>query len=182
MNVRPRREPHHGGVGSAHNFTVPMMAGTEVDTHRDSFVPVTSMREERRRILVNVSNHPSKDWGPDQMSGWERVVDVPFPNVFPSLEGDQIEDHLNDGGFWNSLPMNLEEDHQMVFFVAGEQVTTFWIVARLQARGFQVVSATTERVAVENDGVKTSTFRFVKWRTFPSLLGPSFREMEGAAE
>jgi hypothetical protein len=48
----------------------------------------------------------------------------------------------------------------------GEQTFTTAMVRLLQTYGFTCVASTTERVAKEENGVKTSEFRFVKFRKY----------------
>lgn len=124
--------------------------------------------EEKPKRLVNCSNHPSAGWSDEQKGGWDEIIDVPFPNVPPDGDGEDL--------FYESLSLaqtlvdSLNGEPGAVF-IAGEMTTVFIVVTILQQSGIRVISATTRRVAVENPetGEKISQFRFSRWRKFPSI-------------
>ncbi len=35
------------------------------------------------KVLINHSNHPHSGWGDKQKEGWDKIVDIPFPNIKP---------------------------------------------------------------------------------------------------
>jgi hypothetical protein len=44
----------------------------------------------KNRILFNISNHPSLNWSAEQREGWNEIVDIPFPNVSPTADMDEV--------------------------------------------------------------------------------------------
>ncbi|GHT14377.1 hypothetical protein FACS189426_20620 [Bacteroidia bacterium] len=119
-------------------------------------------------MLINLSNHPSAQWSAEQRAAAEKqfgeIQDLPFPAVDPTGESIYIEqlaqDYLNiiaKKHFSNPLP---------TIHIMGEMNFTYSIVRLLQNYGFTCVSSTTERIAKEENGVKTSEFRFVRFRNY----------------
>ena len=48
----------------------------------------------------------------------------------------------------------------------GELTFTFALVSKLKALGIPAIASTTERNSVEETGVKSSVFEFVKFRSY----------------
>jgi hypothetical protein len=124
-------------------------------------------------MLINLSNHPSADWLAKQKTAAEKqfgeIRDLPFPVVNP--EGDEeyikslvneyivkieeiVDQSRNDGC---SLP---------TIHIMGEMTFSFAMVTALQKKGVSCVSSTTERIVKEENGVKTSEFKFVRFRNY----------------
>ena len=122
-------------------------------------------------MLINLSNHPSPDWSKQQLAAaqaYGKVIDLPFPDVDSSGDEEYIQtlceeylqkmdDICRDG----VCPASTVTVHIM-----GEMTFTFAMVNALQKRGILCVASTTERVASEENGVKTSEFRFVQFREY----------------
>jgi CRISPR-associated DxTHG motif protein len=123
--------------------------------------------------FLNLSNHPSTAWTPNQVSaalalGHGPLSDLPFPQVPPDADTDAVK-HLAETTTAAALALT-----PAAAFVAGEHSLTFALVRRLQSAGIPCYVATTERVAAEErqpDGSikKISEFRFVAWRRYPEL-------------
>jgi hypothetical protein len=118
-------------------------------------------------IFLNISNHPSAGWSEAQKSAAfelaDTIEDIAFPNVPPSATLAEVEKMALD----LSVEVPVETTHALV---QGEFTLCFELVRRLQARGIICLAATTDRrVEVAPDGAKTSTFKFVQFRSFPEL-------------
>ena len=119
-------------------------------------------------VLVNVSNHPSDKWPDAQKNAaaqWaDQLVDRPFPHVSPLLDAAELvalAEHIAD---------ELQERYARIAAVhlMGELTLTYALVGILHKRGFTVLASTTERIVhAEEDGRKTSEFRFVRFREYP---------------
>jgi CRISPR-associated protein Csx16 len=123
-------------------------------------------------VFVNLSNHPSGEWSAAQrLAAIElapEIGDWPFPEVPPEADPADVTT-LADNVVVRLFCEIPGTTHAMV---QGEFTLAFEIVRRLQARGVTCLAATTERVVAEADeGRKTSTFRFVRFRAYPSLVG-----------
>lgn len=145
-------------------------------------------------MLINLSNHPSSSWSQEQyqegVKQFGRVIDLSFPVVSPEAETMVVEElaekYLRDilavvfsteqeletsdrasGISGVGLP-DLSEPSGV--HLMGELTFCFALAARLQAHSLRCVVSTTERKAIELDGMKLSQFNFVKFRDYPTLL------------
>jgi hypothetical protein len=131
-------------------------------------------------MLINLSNHPSANWSVEQTAaaikqfgeltiGVSQIQDLPFPAVDP--EGDEA--YIQS--LCNEYLLKIEEiagqarNDNNVVHIMGELTFTFAMVNALQEKGFTCVASTTERIAKEENGVKTSEFRFVKFRPYSNF-------------
>ena len=57
-------------------------------------------------------------------------------------------------------------DADVTVHVMGEMTFTYYLVSLLKAKGITCVASTTERIIEEKDGMKTSLFKFVKFREY----------------
>lgn len=124
--------------------------------------------------FVNISSHPSNGWTEKQREealssrDWDvdEIVDVPFPQIDPSSEAEQI--NWEASAFMEMLDEErdlLEEGN--VFHVMGELTFTFELVRQLTQAGFVCVASTTERLVEETcDGEKRVKFNFVRFRGY----------------
>jgi len=130
-------------------------------------------------VLVNCSNHPSKDWDESQRSFFDVILDVPFPHVDPYLDAfdygfRDIVHFLKNRilrAFNEATSMPCVWNPQKFLYLAGEYSVCYELILRKKEFFPDVVLAvpTTRRVVeeevLENGEVrKVSKFRFVKWR------------------
>lgn len=117
--------------------------------------------------FLNISNHPSDKWSPEQVEAARALGGVPsdvkFPNVNPRWSTEEVGDHAAE------LVNTLDLEGVAGAMIAGEPLMVACIIRELQALGVACYSATTERVVEERDGVKTSRFIFVQFREWPAL-------------
>lgn len=119
------------------------------------------------KILINHSNHPSSKWEETQLHGWDKIIDLYFPNVEPELD-------TNDKKFKKLIIDNLDKilqiqrenpEYSIFIMLQGEFSYCFLLFQRLKEYGFNIAIPTTKRLVTENpDGSKTSKFQFVRWR------------------
>jgi hypothetical protein len=122
-------------------------------------------------MLINFSNHASILWTCEQIKvatkQFGKIVDLPFPPVNPEGDEDYIQalaaEYLQKV---QGIAGQARNDGSVVVHIMGEQTFTTAMVRLLQNYGFTCVASTTERVVREKDGVKTSEFRFVKFRKY----------------
>lgn len=144
-------------------------------------------------MLINLSNHPSSAWSEEQLQEalkqFGRVSDLPFPAISPDDETTSV-DKLADGFVQQILDMRihpfqeaqsinsaskqrgagcLDQLEPFAVHLMGELTFCFALAARLQSRSIRCLVSTTQRKAVEQDGMKLSQFNFVKFRDYPSL-------------
>jgi CRISPR-associated protein Csx16 len=131
----------------------------------------------RGACFVNLSNHPIDTWEDAQRKAAlalaERIEDIAFPAVPPDADEKAIAALAEEC----AAKVPPETSHALV---QGEFTLTVELVRRLQARGITCLAATSKRnVKEDGDGRRTSSFAFVRFRTYPSLAwnnttGPEF--------
>ena len=124
--------------------------------------------------FINLSNHSTAQWDEAQMREArnlaERVEDLKFPDVPPDGDETVIND-IADNCIAN-IPR--ETTHALV---QGEFTLTFELVRRLQARSVTCLAATTTRnVEEEAHGRKVSSFKFVRFRTYPKVAPAEYHQ------
>lgn len=128
---------------------------------------VAPAREERPKLLINLSNHPTGDWTPKQKRAAEEygeLRDLPFPNVSPSLSSEELN-HLVEEYFQKLL--DLSESADITVHLMGEFTFTHRLINRLQGVDIKCLASTTERIVTEVEGQqKLVTFQFVGFRPY----------------
>ena len=123
-------------------------------------------------MLLNLSNHPSAQWSDKQMtlalSLYGSVHDLEFPLVPPDANEDQI-DALAQNYFQlilNKRKKMIEDQMDFVVHIQGEFTFCFRLVSLLKMADIKCIASTTHRDVVEENGQKTSIFRFVRFRNY----------------
>jgi CRISPR-associated Csx2 family protein len=121
-------------------------------------------------ILINLSNHPSSTWSNLQMQAaaeqFGKVVDVPFPDIDPEWEVEQIE-QLAQAYLERIEKIAVEHQAKPSVHLMGEYTFCFALVRKLQTIGINCVVSTSQRQATMNpDGTKTIMFNFVQFRPY----------------
>lgn len=113
-------------------------------------------------MFVNLSNHPSSNWTPEQISAaGGNVVDLPFPQVLPDGDEAYIEKLADE-----YLQRIMEMKDVSAVHLMGEMNFIVSLVNKLKAKGIRCVASTTVRETVEENGVKISKFKFVRYRYY----------------
>ena len=119
-------------------------------------------------MLLNLSNHPSKNWSSEQLEAvqkqYQSVTDLPFPQISPQATTEEVillaKTYLK----------KITHDFSVLTAVhlMGEMTFTVALVRMLQKNHIPVVCSTTERVVIEEkDGKKTMQFSFCRFRAYP---------------
>ena len=116
-------------------------------------------------IFINLTNHPSKNWGEKQIEEalkmGEYIIDIPFPNVPPSSNEFKVKEMGDD------LVQHILSYFDFKYIlVQGEMSLATYIAFRLYQAGKIPVVATTERKVVEDGEKKISIFEFVRFRPY----------------
>lgn len=127
----------------------------------------TLKRPNRKRIFLNISNHPIAGWNEEQIDaarGLGKVKDYPFPAVSATASADEIDNLAFEAArdILSEYP-----DADITAHVMGEMTFTFALVTKLKALGIRCVASCTDRVA-ENlgNGDKLSHFHFAQFREY----------------
>ena len=120
-----------------------------------------------RRVLVNLSNHPSASWSEEQKAAAQKygeIVDIPFPDVLPTWSENEIENQAQE---IVDCVMDAYQESEVTVHVMGEMTLTYNIVSLFKSRGIRCVASTSERIVKENsNGEKISLFHFVAFRDY----------------
>ncbi len=119
-------------------------------------------------IFINLSNHPSREWGENQLAAARKIgkiTDIPFPPIDPQSTPEQIQKIAK------SLFSFIRALGKPVVMIQGEFTFTYQMVRLLQEAGIRAVSCATRRVCEEfvnqkGETVKTSYYRFEGFRDY----------------
>lgn len=122
-------------------------------------------------MFLNLSNHPSANWSAEQTEVakqlYGEIVDLPFPIVDPMGDEAYIAALADE---YCGKVLEYAKGQPITVHLMGEMTLTFAILQRLKAQGIICVASTTQRETVEKDGVKTSIFKFVKFRKYKFVM------------
>jgi hypothetical protein len=124
-------------------------------------------------MLINLSNHPSKNWDEKQITQAKKqfgtIVDMSFPKVDPAGDEDYIR-QLAASYFKNVVAIFDEctnEPYPKVVHIQGEFTFVYAMVKNLTSSGIRCIASTTNRNATENgNGEKIVKFTFVRFREY----------------
>lgn len=158
--MRSKRAPlKPGAIKAKINTFIKVMEG--IDTHSEQL-------QSSPKVLVNLSNHPSADWSPEQMQAamatWNEVVDYPFPAVDPTADEKEIQDMARN------IVNDITAQHGttgITVHVMGEFCLTHALIQRFGSQGITCVASTSTRIVNETEpGRKVVEFRFVRFRRY----------------
>ncbi len=130
-----------------------------------------------KKILVNLSNHASVNWGNEQKNGWDEIIDVPFPNIPADADEEQV--WKLSRSVLDEIDRIIKEKGKIYLMLQGEFSFCYAMFIRLLSlMDFEkviLVVPTTERIVKEEitpsgEVKKTSTFKFVRWREINKFL------------
>lgn len=119
-------------------------------------------------MFINLSNHPSAKWLPEQtetaVRSYGDICDLPFPNIRPEASDAEVKDLAN--AYFRTI-RQMAEPAKDAIHVMGEMTFTFALVQLLKADGYTCVASTTRREVVETGlDTRIATFRFVQFRPY----------------
>lgn len=120
-------------------------------------------------MLLNLSNHPSKNWSSAQLEAakkqYQSVTDLPFPQISPQENTEDVV--LQAKAYLKKITTDYPTTTAV--HLAGEMTFTVALIRMLQKNHISVVCSTTERVVIEEkDGKKTMQFSFCRFRAYPN--------------
>ena len=138
----------------------------EIVTQRELTLPEIEKKGEN--VFINFSNHPSKYWEDAQIKAAKElgatIEDIDFPQINPDMDNEHLDELAQQ---YLERFIERSEDADITVHVMGEMVFTYKIVTKLMALGILCVASTTERkVSYQDDGTKTTSFSFVKFRDY----------------
>ncbi len=119
-------------------------------------------------LLVNLSNHPYKDWSEDQKKAAEKygeVQDMAFPEIDPAMKIDKIKKEIAAAQI--DEIKNMCKERRVTVHIMGEMSYTFYVVSQLKAFGILCICSTSERDTEDlGGGEKKVTFHFKRFRDY----------------
>jgi hypothetical protein len=120
-------------------------------------------------MLINLSNHKSAAWTPEQLSTamaqYGGVHDLDFPQIPPTHSTAEVQ-QLAQAYLKELQDLQLHNTDGITVHLMGEMTFCYALCSLLKAEGIKVVASTTQRIAIEANGVKTSMFKFVQFRAY----------------
>lgn len=125
-------------------------------------------------MFINMSNHPSINWGAKQRETAEqygRIWDIPFPRITTSASSEEIDELVREKTNAVQKVIANSKDSADAVMVEGEFVFTYRMVCSLKKIGILTLAAVTQRVVKEEmqaDGTieKLSKFQFEGFRKY----------------
>jgi hypothetical protein len=115
-------------------------------------------------MLLNLSNHPSTNWGEKQkqqaLEKYGSISDMAFPNVAPELNEAELTDLVQK---YVEQIIKLKPN---AVHIMGEMNFVFKCVTLLKSYGLDCLASTTERKVVEHGNEKITMFEFVQFRFY----------------
>lgn len=130
-------------------------------------------------MLINLSNHPTAMWLPEQTEAAHRaygeVFDLPFPVVPADANETDIQTIAQEylkkvqtiaQEYLNKV-QTFSPSAEAVVHIMGEMTLTYALVCLLKQAGYTCVASTSVREVYEEEpGKKTAVFRFVRFRKY----------------
>ncbi|NBB31241.1 CRISPR-associated protein [Cellulophaga sp. BC115SP] len=115
-------------------------------------------------MLLNLTNHPSKQWSAKQYDHaielYKEVIDLPFPQISPALDSASLDILVDE------YEIKIRQLNPLAVHLMGEMTFAFRLVQRLKFIGISCIASTTERITEQVGDTKTSRFEFVQFRAY----------------
>jgi hypothetical protein len=122
-------------------------------------------------MLINLSNHPSVNWKPEQIAAAQafgEIVDLPFPAILPEWDTEKVI--LMAHEYLDKCKRLVDgKDKTSAVHLAGEPIFCFALAQLLLKENITCLVSTTERITTEENGMKISEFRFGRFREYKLL-------------
>lgn len=117
------------------------------------------------KSLLVISNHNPDKWSEEQRAGWDTIDYIPFPNLSPEMSIDDLDWTDKMFGLVTDIRRWMNRHIRAYINIQGEYAMTVMVTQIIHKEyGWVFTYPTTDRMVEEKDGVKTSKFKFVRWR------------------
>lgn len=122
-------------------------------------------------MLINLSNHPSKNWSNEQldisMQTFGEIIDIQFPVIDPAFSENDIVLLAEEYSHRLFETISKSNDKINAVHLMGEFSFTYRLTNILKEKGIKVICSTTQRnTIIDKDGKKISEFKFVRFREY----------------
>jgi hypothetical protein len=122
---------------------------------------------DKMKVLFNISNHPSKTWMDEQKKGWDIIFDVPFPEVFPDSNLNELVQAVLDEVYAKTCEAAIPSEAVVCVMIKGDYGLAFKLYEAMKGyyKIVHPVSVKNSKDEVQPDGSvkKTIIYKFVKW-------------------
>lgn len=133
-------------------------------------------------MLINLTNHPVKgvydknkniyqnSWSEEQLSAaiesFDEVVELPFPEISPYWDVSEIKKMAQDYCS-RCIAILKRPSLRNAVHIGGETMFCYYVISLLLKEGYQVVSASSDRIVEDLGENKTiKKFKFIKFRRY----------------
>lgn len=129
-----------------------------------------------KKVLINLSNHPSSLWSEKQKEEAKRlfgeIVDIKFPLISPNASSDEVLHIAYD--LLKEIESYKSKYEEINVHIMGEFSLTVIMVQLLYSIGIRCFVSTTDRKVKEEvnekgETVKTTVFDFVRFREYKMM-------------
>ncbi|MCK9280183.1 MAG: hypothetical protein M0P71_06155 [Melioribacteraceae bacterium] len=122
-------------------------------------------------MLINLSNHPSSMWHPDQLNLaielYGDVKDISFPQIDPHSDSDSVYNLAKEYLDRIITKFKQTEKENNAVHLMGELTFSYSLTNLLKKEDIQIIASTTSRdVKIDENGNKVSIFKFVRFRNY----------------
>lgn len=122
-------------------------------------------------MLINLSNHPSKNWSNEQLNisiqTFGEIIDIKFPVINPVFSENDIVLLAEEYSQRLFETISKSNDKINAVHLMGEFSFTYRLTNILKEKGVKAICSTTQRNSyVDNEGKKISEFKFVRFREY----------------
>lgn len=122
-----------------------------------------------KTLLINLSNHPLEKWSEAQVAAaklqFVELVDLPHPNIPPEWELEEVDALAQE---YAQKCFALANGSAFSAHIMGELTFCLCVIQHLQLQNIVCIASTTDRIVEEEaNGIKRSTFQFVRFRPYP---------------
>lgn len=128
-----------------------------------------------KKLLINISNHPSNKWTEEQKADFDEIIDIPAPQIPPDMSAGDVSYVVDTFMSRFDRVYFSNKDCKKYLCLLGEYTFCYLFLYKLISCGyiFSLAIPTTERVVEEKQTpegvVKTSVFKFVRWRIIDDI-------------
>lgn len=120
-------------------------------------------------MLINLSNHPHSSWKEEQIAAancYGSIIDIAFPNIPADWNTARVKKYAEKYSKECMSKIDASTDSSSAIHLAGEPVFCYYVAQRLISSGYMVLTSTTQRNTIEENGKKTSVFQFERYRAY----------------
>lgn len=120
-------------------------------------------------MLINLSNHPHSSWKEEQITATDcygSIMDIAFPNIPANWNTARVKKYAERYSKECMSKIDASTDPSNAIHLAGEPVFCYYVAQRLISSGYMVLTSTTQRNTIEENGKKISVFKFERYRAY----------------